>query len=96
MLTGKMQSLLLEAFATPAGQTDNTPLKYKVGGTWHCPACAVQLTEVDGVLGCVRCGRSLNRFMYQLVERHSHQRRAPDEDRLHVLGSALPSDPARQ
>lgn len=73
VLTEHMEGLLREAFGSASGQTDNAPLKYRVGGSWFCPACGVALAEVGGVLGCPQCGRSLNRFVYHLVERHPHQ-----------------------
>jgi uncharacterized Zn finger protein (UPF0148 family) len=73
VLTEHMETLLGEAFGSPSGRTDSTPLNYRVGGTWFCPACGVSLAENDGILGCPRCGRSLNRFIYHLVERHPHK-----------------------
>lgn len=78
VFTRHMERLLREAFGNASGRTDNAPLKYRVGGTWFCPACGVSLAENDGILGCSSCGRSINRFICHLVERHPHKSGEPD------------------
>jgi hypothetical protein len=37
------------------------------------------MVEANGILGCPRCGRSLNRYVYELIERYNHPRLAPDQ-----------------
>lgn len=48
------------------------PATYRFGGRWHCPADGTVMAEADGLMQCQTCGRSLNSFMYQLIERHVH------------------------
>ena len=72
VLTAHMEEMLRCAYETASGKTDNTPLKFRVGGTWFCPACGESLAEEGGIVGCNKCGRSLNKFVYHLVERHAH------------------------
>ncbi len=72
MLSPQMEKDLSAAFGSVEGVTDQTPLSYKVGGTWFCPACSVLMIEEGGNVRCAQCGRSLNRFVYRLVERHPH------------------------
>ena len=46
-----------------------------IGGQWHCPGCGIEVVEAPlGVLTCGRCDRSLNEFVYALVEFHFHKR----------------------
>jgi hypothetical protein len=72
VLTKHMEKLLRAAYGDASGRTDNTPMKCRVGGIWFCPACGLSLAEDGGILGCQRCGRSLNAFIYHLIERHFH------------------------
>lgn len=49
------------------------PSKVKWGGTWRCPADGTYMTEVDGIVACQACKRSLPpRLLYGLVEFHNH------------------------
>jgi rubrerythrin len=55
---------------------DFTPSKIglKLGGTWFCPACGVQMTEkVVGDLSCPSCRRKMApKYVEQLIELHPH------------------------
>lgn len=62
---------------------DGRPANYKVGeddlcdpepstSRWFCPACGCQVQSTARQLICPRCQRSLNEFLYSLVERHPH------------------------
>lgn len=35
------------------------PLRFRVGGEWHCPADGVLMIESDSAVGCPACGRAL-------------------------------------
>jgi predicted amidophosphoribosyltransferase len=54
-----------------ANEHKRTALKW--GGVWYCPGCGVRLQEQDGLLACRECGRSLNEFLYDLIELHPHK-----------------------
>ena len=72
VLTPQMERDLSTTFGSTEGVTDPTPLRFKVGGTWFCPACSQPMIEENGCVSCAQCGKSLNRYVYQLVERHPH------------------------
>jgi rubredoxin len=46
----------------------------KLGGTWFCPACGVQMTEeAPSVVSCPSCGRNMaKKYVEQLIELHPH------------------------
>ncbi|HEX8178645.1 MAG TPA: hypothetical protein VF525_03795 [Pyrinomonadaceae bacterium] len=51
------------------------PLSSGIGGDWFCPGCGIPAPEEPkGVVRCQQCGRSLNEFLYQLIERCAHRR----------------------
>ena len=51
------------------------PWTRAIGGDWFCPACGVHMPEEPpGVVRCPQCGRSLNEFIYELIERCAHTR----------------------
>ena len=53
----------------------STPITYKVGGSWHCPADGQPLIESPGRLACPACNRDLpSLVIYQLIEFHAHPR----------------------
>lgn len=78
-LSENMRQALTTAFG-PGGATDNTPWqRYMPGGAWFCPACGTPMETADYSVNCHRCGRTLNRYIYQLVERHPHADVAPGQ-----------------
>lgn len=63
---------LRETFLS-ADQPDQTDLKpTNWGGEWFCPRCGVATVQEDGIVSCPKCDRSLNPFLYRLVELHPH------------------------
>ena len=51
----------------------STPLTYKVGGSWFCPADGRPMVEAAGRLACPHCDRDLpSLVIYQLIEFHDH------------------------
>lgn len=45
-------------------------IKFRMGGTWFCPGCGVQMQEASGTNGviCPKCGGNLGPFLYELIE----------------------------
>jgi hypothetical protein len=40
---------------------------------WFCPGCGTPMRDVDGRTRCADCGRSVDKFIYGLVEFHPHR-----------------------
>jgi uncharacterized Zn finger protein (UPF0148 family) len=58
---------------TPAAEPQPSGVRW--GGSWHCPADASLMIEVDGHVTCPTCDRSLPpRLLCSLVEFHVHPR----------------------
>jgi hypothetical protein len=51
------------------------PIGYRIGGTWFCPGCGVEMEEVAGTNGmiCPDCKGNLGPFIFELVEFHPHR-----------------------
>ena len=44
-----------------------------VSGDWFCPACGVAMNPDPGFeIRCPNCDRTLNEFVYELIEFHLH------------------------
>ena len=67
-LTSKFEECYLAQTRNPREMKFN----FVVGGEWYCPVCGVSAKEEDGHIRCPKCNRSLNEFIYQLIERHPH------------------------
>ena len=72
-LSATIASELLAEFGPDSLVSRAAPLKYVAGGTWFCPCCGLPMSESNGNVSCRTCGRSLNRFLYHLVELHPHE-----------------------
>lgn len=65
----------LRAVATAPPLREPVPSRMRWGGNWHCPADGSPTIEVDSVITCRTCDRSLpDRLVYQLIEFHHHPR----------------------
>jgi hypothetical protein len=67
-----MAASLRECFVDSRRNRSATPLRFDVGGRWFCPACAVEMTTGHRSVTCPTCHRSLNEFIYPLVEFNPH------------------------
>ena len=72
-LSQRMRDELIAGFITPGVQTPPRAWSIGIGGAWFCPRDATRMVESDGVLACPQCGRSLNQYVYQLIELHPHR-----------------------
>lgn len=63
---------LSECFESKIRVPDDKAFNAEIGGVWYCPSDGSKISERNGVLRCPSCKLSLNEFIYQLVERHSH------------------------
>ena len=73
-LSQKMKSDLVAAFLHPGIDAPPRPFQRTFGGTWFCPRDRSRMEENDGILACPTCHRSLNRYVYALLELHPHAR----------------------
>jgi hypothetical protein len=78
-LSPHLREQLIAAFFDPGVQEPPRPSSVRIGGTWFCPRDREPMVEANGIIGCPRCGRSLNRYVYELIERYNHPRLAPDQ-----------------
>jgi hypothetical protein len=77
-LSPKMARDLRECFVERTRMPKETTFSFPVGGPWFCPGCGVRAREAAGRIVCPRCSRSLNEFVYHLIELHPHR---PDKVR---------------
>jgi hypothetical protein len=62
---------VVDRTADPAERQTNPGVSW--GVRWFCPADAQPLREVDGILECDACGRTLAGFLiYHLIEMNPH------------------------
>lgn len=72
-LSPHLEEELTAAFASGIIEPAPTPFDCNVGDDWFCPADGTPMLEHPrGLVECPACGRSLNRFVHQLVELHPH------------------------
>lgn len=69
-LSRVMHNQLTAAFACEPKSSGSTSTGE---ATWFCPACGTPMANVDGHNRCTDCGRSVDRFIYGLVEFHPHR-----------------------
>lgn len=72
-LSSRMDQDLRGAFSPSSPVLPATPFSFTWGGTWFCPLDSTRMIERDGIEGCPACGRSLNPFLYSLIEVHDHR-----------------------
>ena len=64
---------LVQGFLDPGIQAPPKPWNLGMGGPWYCPRDGAAMSESDGILACPVCQRSLNEYLYRLVELHPHR-----------------------
>jgi rubrerythrin len=63
---------LTECFERGERRPSEEPTKV-ASGEWFCPACGVAMLTTTGVeVRCPECARTLNEFVYELIELHPH------------------------
>lgn len=72
-LSAHLSNQLEECYVKGARKPRDFRFGFQVGGTWFCPGCGVQIVEQEGTLSCPKCRRSINEFVRELVELHSHR-----------------------
>ena len=72
-LSQRMQQSLIECFVDQSRMPREAKARADVGGTWFCPGCGVRVEEKEGRLVCPSCSRSLNEFLFALIELHPHR-----------------------
>ena len=72
-LTQVVAAGFIHGAEAPEEAANPRPLSFRVGGDWFCPWCAARMRESRGMISCTSCSRSLNNFVYQLIERHFHR-----------------------
>jgi rubrerythrin len=73
-LSKNLEQAMREYYASSPPAQPEPPLGYKTGARWFCPGCATPIQGINSDFRCPGCGKSLNRFHYQLVELHPHKR----------------------
>ena len=63
---------LQECFIDRRRIPSSSPLSFRSGGPWFCPACGVDMTVGDGSVQCPQCDRFLNEFVHALVDLNPH------------------------
>ena len=71
-LSQVLGQLLWECYVAETREPRDFRFDFTVGGQWFCPACGVPTREEEGSVRCPECGRSLNEFIHNLVELHTH------------------------
>ena len=66
---------LRECYESESRQPNELRFDFVVGGSCYCPACGVLVLEKDGYVRCPQCARSMNEFIFALIERHFHIRK---------------------
>ena len=73
-LRHELAAKLEECLITRTRWPSDKPWPVGIGGRWFCPGCGTPAPEREkGVVRCQECGRSLNEFIYALVEIHPHE-----------------------
>jgi hypothetical protein len=72
-LSPRMQQSLIECFVDRTRMPRDSASSHQIGGAWFCPGCGVRAEENEGRLVCPSCSRSLNEFVYPLIELHPHR-----------------------
>jgi hypothetical protein len=73
-LSQSLEQSLTERFGQDSAVLEPpVPRSVPIGGRWFCPFDGRQMTEVDGVVACPRCTRTLTgRQINHLIELHPH------------------------
>jgi tRNA(Ile2) C34 agmatinyltransferase TiaS len=71
-LAAGMERDLVEGFIEPGIQKVPIPARVRIGGRWFCPRDGAAMAETGRFIACPACGRSLNEYVYRLIERHPH------------------------
>jgi hypothetical protein len=71
-LSPRMRDNLNECFVEKTRMPKDF-VNIRIGGTWFCPGCGVRMEAEGGRVVCSRCSRSINEFIFDLVERHPHR-----------------------
>ena len=74
LLSRQMERDLIAAFVDPGVHPSPEPMPSPFGGRWFCPRDGAAMREVDGLVACTVCQRSLNRYLYSLLELHPYHR----------------------
>lgn len=64
---------LTECFESGGARRPSEGPTKVASGEWFCPACGVaMLTSREVEVRCPKCTRTLNEFVYELIELHPH------------------------
>jgi len=67
-----IRDLLTEVYGHDSTPEPEAAPTTRWGGAYFCPGCGVATEDEDGYIRCPRCQRSLNRFLYELIELNPH------------------------
>lgn len=71
-MSRNLSDALTECYEREERRPDEKPTRM-ASGEWFCPGCGVPtVTKRDVEVRCPECGRTLNEFLWALIEMHPH------------------------
>ena len=71
-ITRDLEKRLRECYVLKIRDPREMKFNFSVGGQWFSPECGISTQEEKGIIRCPSCKRSINEFIYSLIEHHPH------------------------
>ena len=71
-ITKELEKRLRECYVLKLREPREIRLNFSVGGQWFCHECGISTQEEKGIIICPVCKRSMNEFIFSLIEHHPH------------------------
>lgn len=72
LFSRRLVETLTDRFGPRSSVPPAEPVRFRIGGTWHCPHCATGMRASEGVVECPACRRHLQPLLYEIVELNPH------------------------
>jgi predicted RNA-binding Zn-ribbon protein involved in translation (DUF1610 family) len=71
-ITKALEKRLRECYILKVREPSEIKLYFSDNSQWFCPECGLSTQQEKGVIRCPGCKRSINEFIYSLIEHHPH------------------------